>query len=47
MLKKRTKEIDFVAINKEETRCFQVTETLKDKLTQERKICFSFDSGLL
>ena len=33
-----TKEIDFVAINKEETRYFQVTETLKDKLTQEREI---------
>lgn len=36
--KNGTKEIDFVAINKEETRYFQVTETLKDKLTQEREI---------
>lgn len=36
--KNGTKAIDFVAINKEETRCFQVTETLKDKLTQAREI---------
>lgn len=36
--KNGTKEIDFVAINKEKTRYFQVTETLKDKLTQEREI---------
>lgn len=36
--KNGTKEFDFVAINKEETRCFQVTETLKDKLTQAREI---------
>lgn len=36
--KNGTKEIDFVAINKEETRCFQVTEILKDKLTQAREI---------
>lgn len=32
------KEIDFVAINKEETRYFQVTESLADKQTQEREI---------
>ena len=36
--KNDTKEIDFVAINKEETRYFQVTETLADKVTQEREI---------
>lgn len=36
--KNDTKEIDFVAINKEETRYFQVTETLADKTTQEREI---------
>lgn len=36
--KNDTKEIDFVAINKEETRYFQVTETLVDKKTQEREI---------
>ena len=36
--KNDTKEIDFVAINKEETRYFQVTETLADKATQEREI---------
>lgn len=36
--KNGTKEFDFVAINKEETRYFQVTETLKDKLTQAREI---------
>ena len=36
--KNDTKEIDFVAINKEETRYFQVTETLIDKKTQEREI---------
>ncbi len=36
--KNGTKEIDLVAINKEETRYFQVIETLKDKLTQEREI---------
>lgn len=33
-----SKEIDFVAINKEETRYFQVTESLADKQTQEREI---------
>ena len=39
MLEKNgTKEFDFVVINKEETRYFQVTETLKDKLTQAREI---------
>ena len=36
--KNDTKEIDFVAISKEETRYFQVTETLADKATQEREI---------
>ena len=36
--KNDTKEIDFVAINKEEIRYFQVTETLTDKATQEREI---------
>lgn len=36
--KNDTKVIDFVAINKEETRYFQVTETLADKTTQEREI---------
>lgn len=36
--KNDTKEIDFVAINKEETRYFQVAETLVDKKTQEREI---------
>lgn len=36
--KNDTKEIDFVAINKEETRYFQVTETLVGKKTQEREI---------
>ncbi len=36
--KNDNKEIDFVAINKEETRYFQVTETLADKITQEREI---------
>lgn len=36
--KNNTKEIDFVAINKEETRYFQVTETLMNKATQEREI---------
>ena len=36
--KNDTKEIDFVAISKEETRYFQVTETLADKTTQEREI---------
>ena len=36
--KNETKEIDFVAINKEETRYFQVTETLVGKKTQEREI---------
>lgn len=36
--KNDTKEIDFVAINKEETRYFQVTETLADKATREREI---------
>lgn len=36
--KNDTKEINFVAINKEETRYFQVTETLVDKKTQEREI---------
>lgn len=36
--KNDTKEIDFVAINKEETRYFQVTESLADKATQEREI---------
>lgn len=36
--KNDTKEIDFVAINKKETRYFQVTETLVDKKTQEREI---------
>ena len=36
--KNDTKEIDFVAINKEETRYFQVTEMLADKTTQEREI---------
>lgn len=36
--KNDTKEIDFVAINKEEIRYFQVTETLADKATQEREI---------
>ena len=32
------KEIDFVAIKKEETRYFQVTESLSDAKTQEREI---------
>lgn len=32
------KEIDFIAINKEETRYFQVTESLKDSNTCEREI---------
>lgn len=32
------KEIDFVAISKEETRYFQVTESLADSKTQEREI---------
>lgn len=36
--KNNTKEIDFVAINKEETRYFQVTETLMNEATQEREI---------
>lgn len=36
--KSDSKEIDFVAINKEETRYFQVTESLADKTTQEREI---------
>lgn len=36
--KNAAKEIDFVAINKEETRYFQVTESLADKATQEREI---------
>ena len=36
--KNDTKEIDFVAINKEETRYFQVTESLAEKATQEREI---------
>lgn len=36
--KNDTKEIDFVAINKEEKRYFQVCETLIDKATQEREI---------
>lgn len=36
--KNDTKEIDFVAINKEEIRYFQVTETLADKATREREI---------
>ena len=36
--KNDTKEIDFVAINKEETRYFQVTEALVGKKTQEREI---------
>lgn len=36
--KNDTKEIDFVAISKEEIRYFQVTETLADKTTQEREI---------
>lgn len=36
--KNNTKEIDFVAINKEETRYFQVTETLMNEATKEREI---------
>lgn len=36
--KNDTKEIDFVAINKEEKRYFQVCETPIDKATQEREI---------
>lgn len=36
--KNAAKEIDFVAIDKEETRYFQVTESLADKATQEREI---------
>ena len=36
--KNDTKEIDFVAISKEEIRYFQVTETLAGKATQEREI---------
>ncbi len=36
--KNDTKEIDFVAINKEETRYFQVTESLAEKTTEEREI---------
>lgn len=36
--KNETKEIDFVAMNKEETRYFQVTETLVDKTVQESKV---------
>ena len=36
--KNAAKDIDFVAINKEETRYFQVTESLADKATQEREI---------
>lgn len=36
--KNDTKEIDFVAISKEEIRYFQVTETLADKTTREREI---------
>lgn len=36
--KNDTKEIDFVCINKEETHYFQVSETIKDKVTQEREI---------
>ena len=36
--KNAAKEIDFVAKNKEETRYFQVTESLADKATQEREI---------
>lgn len=36
--KNDTKEIDFVAINREEKRYFQVTETLANEKTMERKI---------
>lgn len=36
--KNDNKEIDFFAVNKEETKYFQVTESLANKLTQEREI---------
>lgn len=36
--KSETKEIDFVAIGKKETRYFQVTETLFDKATLQREV---------
>ena len=36
--KNDNKEIDFIAINKEERHYFQVTETLKNNITKEREI---------